>query len=121
MMSPQPIQKMSSRERFRETMRYGEPDRVPYFEEGIRQDVLDAWRAQGLAEDADISRMFPSDGRERIELELNPLTKLITRFTPVTDLKKFRRRMNLVGKIRWPRKWSKRLRAWQSRDHALML
>ena len=121
MMRPQPTGEMSSRNRFRETMRYGEPDRVPYFEEGIRQHVLGAWRAQGLAKDADISRMFPSDRRERIDLDLNPLSKLITRFTQMTDLKKFRRRMNLFGKIRWPRKWSKRMRAWQSCDHVLML
>jgi len=29
---------MNSRERFRETMGYGKPDRVPYFEEGIILD-----------------------------------------------------------------------------------
>ncbi len=39
MMCPQPTGDMSSRKRFRETMRYGEPDHVPYFEEGIRQNV----------------------------------------------------------------------------------
>ena len=121
MMRPQPTEEMSSRKRFKETMRYGEPDRIPYFEEGIRQNVLDAWRAQGLAKDADISRMFPSDRRERIELNLNPLPKLITRFTRITDLKKFRRRLNLFGKIGGSRKWSKNKRAWQSCDHVLML
>ncbi len=42
---------MNSRERFRETMEYGKPDRVPYFEEGIRDDVLSLWRRQGLAPD----------------------------------------------------------------------
>ena len=85
------------------------------------QTCFDAWRAQGLAKDADMSRMFPSDRRERIELDLNPLPKLITRFTQITDLNKFRRRLNLFGKIRWTRKWSKRMRAWRSRDHVLML
>ena len=51
---------MSSRERFRETMDYGRPDRVPYFEEGIREDVLMEWQAQGLAKAADLATMFPS-------------------------------------------------------------
>ena len=39
---------MNSRERFLETMRFGRPDRVPYFEEGIRKEVVRAWRKQGL-------------------------------------------------------------------------
>ncbi len=59
-MNPLPPEKMSSRERFRETMGYGRPDRVPYFEEGIRKDVLREWRTQGLARAADLSEMFPS-------------------------------------------------------------
>jgi len=37
---------MNSRDRFRETMNYGTPDRVPYFEEGIRKEVNRAWRKQ---------------------------------------------------------------------------
>ena len=36
---------MNSRERFLETMRFGKPERVPYFEEGIRKEVV-----QSLAE-----------------------------------------------------------------------
>ncbi len=39
---------MNSRERFHATMNFGHPDRVPYFEEGIREEVLSAWRAQGM-------------------------------------------------------------------------
>jgi len=53
-------------------MRYGAPDRVPYFEEGIRDEVIRAWRKQGLGRGADLSRMFPSDQREEIELDLEP-------------------------------------------------
>ncbi len=39
---------MNSRRRFLETMQYGTPDRVPYFEEGIRDEVLKVWHSQGL-------------------------------------------------------------------------
>ena len=45
---------MDSRERFFEVMHYGKPDRVPYFEEGIRKEVLKLWRKQGLPRGADI-------------------------------------------------------------------
>ena len=112
---------MSSRERFRETMGYGTPDRVPYFEEGIRKDVLRAWRTQGLAKDADLSKMFPSDFRERIEVDLEPRPKLIAKLDKIADLKKFHRRLDPLDKKRLPRRWSRRVRKWQSRDHVLML
>lgn len=121
-MNPQPTKKaMSSRERFRETMSYGKPDRVPYFEEGIRKDVLKAWRTQGLARDADLATLFPSDRRERIEVNLEPRPKFISRHDKMTDLKKFKRRLNPADKKRLPRQWSRRVRAWQNRDHVLML
>ena len=68
---------MTGRERFRETMCYGNPDRVPYFEEGIRKEVIRAWRKQGLPTDADLSELFPSDQRKRIDPDLEPRLKLI--------------------------------------------
>jgi|GEM_PF-1500566 hypothetical protein len=40
--SPRPQGEMTSAERFREIMRFGSPDRVPYFEEGIRDEVIKA-------------------------------------------------------------------------------
>ncbi len=63
---------MNGRQRFLETMQFGHPDRVPYFEEGIRDDVLKAWRKQGLAADADLGKMFISDLREEIDLDVYP-------------------------------------------------
>ena len=112
---------MSSRERFRQTMSYGTPDRVPYFEEGIRKDVLRAWRTQGLARDTDLATMFPSDHRERIEVDLEPRPKLLSRRDNITDLKKFSRRLNPSDKKRLPNRWPRRVRAWQARKHVVML
>ena len=112
---------MSSRDRFRETMSYGRPDRVPYFEEGIRKDVLRAWRTQGLASAADLAEMFPSDHRERMQVDLEPRPKLVAKLDKITNLKKFQRRLNPADKKRLPRKWSRCVREWQSRDHVLML
>jgi Uroporphyrinogen decarboxylase (URO-D) len=121
-MNPQPIQEaMSSRERFRQTMGYGKPDRVPYFEEGIRSDVLKVWRTQGLAKNTDLATLFPSDYRERIEGDLEPRPRLLSRLTRITDLKKFKRRLNPADKKRLPGSWPRRVRAWKTRDHVLML
>ncbi len=40
---------MNSRQRFLETMQFGHPDHVPYFEEGIRDDVIKGLAQTGFA------------------------------------------------------------------------
>ena len=61
---------MTNRERFLLTMRLGNPDRVPLFEEGIRDAVLRDWREQGLPSGKDLHQMFKFDRREEIETDL---------------------------------------------------
>jgi hypothetical protein len=102
-------------------MRYGSPDRVPYFEEGIRKDVIRAWRNQGLSRKADITEMFPSDQREVIEPDLEPSSKLKRWPTSRSELEELRRRLDPYKRGRLPMGWSKSVRAWQKRDHVLML
>ena len=63
---------MNSRERFQLTTQHGKPDHVPYFEEGIREDVLRAWRRQGLAAMANQAELFGTDQREEIDLDVDP-------------------------------------------------
>jgi hypothetical protein len=112
---------MNSRERFRETMGYGKPDRVPYFEEGIRDEVLSRWRAQGLAPDADLSQMFPSDRREELIVDLEPLPRPRKWPTSSPELDALRRRLDPDDPRRLPKRWAESLRAWKARDHVLML
>ena len=63
---------MNTRERFYETLHYGNPDRIPYFEEGIRPDVIAAWKEQGLRSEEELRQRFPADGREEIKLDVDP-------------------------------------------------
>ena len=112
---------MNSRERFRETMGYGKPDRVPYFEEGIRDDVLSRWRGQGLAPGADLSLMFPCDMREELIVDLEPLPQPRKWPTSSPELDALRRRLDPDDPRRLPRKWAESLRGWKARDHVLML
>jgi hypothetical protein len=112
---------MTSRERFLRTMRYERTDRVPYFEEGIRNDVIKAWRKQGLTKKADLSKMFSTDRREEIEVDLEPRPELKNWPTSGNELKVLRKSLDPDDPRRLPWKWSRQVRAWQSRDHVLML
>jgi len=121
MNSPQTTHKMSSRERFRKTMGYGTPDHVPYFEEGIRESVLKVWEQQGMSRAADLCQRFPSDQRERIEVDLDPRPDLRRWPATMAEVDKFQTHLNPDDKNRLPERWSKRVRDWQKRDHVLML
>ena len=112
---------MNSRDRFLETMRYGRPDRVPYFEEGVRKDVLKAWRKQGLAADADLAKMFTTDQREEIDLDVNPHPWPQRWPSALSDLKAYARSLEPDDRSRLPEGWKKWVPAWKQRDHVLML
>ncbi len=102
-------------------MRYGRPDRVPYFEEGIRDEVMKAWQKQGLPRDANLSQMFPSDQRDEILVDLEPLPKLNRWPSSRPELEALRRSLDPDNRRRLPSQWPKRVRAWRTRDHVLLL
>ena len=112
---------MTSRERFLKIMRYEKTDRVPYFEEGIRNDVIRAWRKQGLTKKVQLSRIFSSDRREEIEVDLEPRPELKNWTTIRNELEVLRKSLDPDDPRRLPRKWSRQVRAWQSRNYVLML
>jgi hypothetical protein len=111
---------MNSRERFRATMAGDPVDRPPLFEEGIRAAVLEAWRQEGLPADATPGDLFTFDRREELALDLEP-RGLAAWPTRPADLPAFRCSLDPDDPTRLPKDWSKRVRAWRERDHALML
>ena len=112
---------MNSRERFRETMRYGAPDRVPYFEEGIRDDVLRVWRRQGFKRRSDFEAIFRHDRREEIHPDLEPLPRLKRWPSGRKGLDRLRRRLNPEDSRRLPRSWNRQAEELNRRDHVVML
>ena len=112
---------MTSRERFAETMRYGQADRVPYFEEGLRDDVLERWREQGLPPDAELAELFETDRREQIPVDLEPRPRIERWPTSRADLKALRERLDPDDPERLPDDWAARVEAWRERDHVLQL
>ena len=112
---------MNSRERFLETMQFGTPDHVPYFEEGIRKEVLNAWRKQGLAADADLATMFTTDARDEIDLDVYPHPWPKRWPTTVAELEAFARRLNPQDPTRLPKSWSKSIQGWKQHEQVLMM
>jgi len=112
---------MNSRERFLQTMSYGSPDRIPCFDEGMREETLEAWKAQGLPLGVDLSRLFIIDRREEIEPEMRPLPALSRWPTTTAELDELRQRLDPDDPTRLPEDWTYRLHTWKSRQHVLML
>ena len=112
---------MTSRERFRETMRYGTPDRVPYFEEGLRDGVIENWRKQGLPADADLAAMFHTDRRDRVPLNIELRPGLDQWPSRRADLGEIRRRLDPEDPGRFPDNWAELVKAWRTRDYVLEL
>jgi uroporphyrinogen decarboxylase len=102
-------------------MRYGKPDRVPYFEEGIRDEVLRAWRRQGMSPEADLSQMFHTDRQEELQLDLDPRPAVKKWPSSRPELDAWRRKLDPYDPNRLPEDWPARIGAWRQRDHVLML
>lgn len=112
---------MTTRERFHATMHYGVPDRVPCFEEGMREEVLQAWRAQGLPAGAAPGDGFHIDRHEEVMLNLDPRPALEHLPVRAAELEELRQRLDPLDPGRFPADWASRVRAWRGREHVLFL
>jgi hypothetical protein len=112
---------MNSRQRFIESLAYGQPDRVPLFEEGIRDEVISAWRNEGLPGNAQFFSLFPVDAREEVALDVEPRPELSHWSNQRSLLEILRRRLDPEDPARLPADWSEKVKAWHRRDHVLML
>jgi hypothetical protein len=112
---------MNSRERFRITMGYGSPDRVPYFHEGMEEDVIQEWRKQGLSPDADLYEMFRFDRREEIEPDLEPHLRFRKWPSSMSELDRLKGALDPSERNRLPRRWNNLSKEWQTRDYPLFL
>ena len=112
---------MNSRERFLKSLAFGQPDRVPLFEEGIRNEVVTAWQNEGLPAGVQFSSLFPADKREELALDVEPRPNLNQWPNRSSVLGILRQRLDPDDPARLPADWAKRVEAWQKRDHVLML
>ena len=100
---------MNNRERFFETLHYGNPDRIPYFEEGIRPDVIAVWQKQGLPSEAALWERFPTDRREEIKLDVDPHPWFQKWPSTFKDFEKLRERLDPADPSRLPENWQPKI------------
>jgi hypothetical protein len=112
---------MNSRQRFLETMRYGSPDRVPYFEEGIRPEVIKSWRNQGLPPKTKLHELFHTD--ERIEVQTDVYPRPYPSHWPetISEVETLRKRLKPSDRSRLPKGWQEIIHANRKHDHTFML
>jgi len=110
---------MNARERFLKTMRFEKADRVPYFEQYIRDDTIERWRKEGLPRDAEITEYFSLDRREALPLKLS--LRETERFDyPVeneNDLNRLRKHLEKNLKDAYPPDWEKLVEKYKDRDY----
>jgi hypothetical protein len=97
---------MNGPQRFKTTLRFGKTDRVPFLEEGIRQEVIEAWREEGLPPGADLHSLFGLDPRLEIEPELDPLPYETPWPSSLADLATFRQHLKVDDPRRLPAGWA---------------
>ena len=112
---------VSDRMRFHETLRFGKPDRVPLFSEGMREKVLENWRSQGYLRERSLSEIFHFDLREEISFELPSnidYFELANRSEGLLWLE-----IALDSQIEdcMPTSWLENVARWNTRSHVLML
>jgi len=112
---------MTSRERFQQTMGYGRPDRVPCFDEGIREEVVQHWQTQGLAKEKTLADVFRYDRRREIIVDLEPRPQLKKFPATPADLRTFRKRLDPSDPARFSRNWEKFAQTCKQDDATLML
>ena len=112
---------MTSRERFLRTMQYAEVDRAPCFDEGLRPEVIVAWKRQGLADEEALWRTVAADKRETLETDLYPIPDIEIWPSAPEQLAIFEHRLDPLEENRMPKGFSEKIDAWRSREHALMM
>ncbi len=102
-------------------MRYGEVDRVPYFEEPLRDEVLEAWHRQGLPPGVDPVQRSRADRHTIIEPNLSPLPAPASWPKSSAELRQFENRLDPDARERMPEEWEDDVRRIHSGEEAVLL
>jgi hypothetical protein len=112
---------MNSRKRFLAILHGDRPDRPPLFPEGIREEALVQWRAQGLPPGRDLESLFTYDPFEQLDPDVYPRPEIADWSSPETLLPSLRKRLDADDPQRLPQDWNERVKGWRERSYPLFL
>jgi len=112
---------MNGRERFTAVMQYRSADRLPRFEEGIREEVQAQWEKEGLPVDVDLEEWFEYDVREEVEFNLEPFPKLNSFPVSAAEMAEYPSHLNPDDAVRRLENFVERAAGWQNRTYPLIL
>lgn len=112
---------MNSRQRFLAVLRGEQIDHPPLFPEGLRDEVVQAWRTQGLPQEAKLEDLFYYDPFEELDPDVYPSPEINDWSTPERLLPLLRERLDPADSQRLPGNWKQQVKKWKSRQHPLFL
>lgn len=116
---------MNARERFLATLRFGEPDRVPYYDQKIREETLERWYQEGLPRGVSVEEFFDLDRwelfgpREDVSLDLYMTPGFEGELKTRADFERLKRCYDPTSPERYPHDWDDHVRRWRDRDYPL--
>jgi hypothetical protein len=112
---------MNSRERFLAIVQGENPDHPPLFPEGIREEVLLAWKRQGLPAGTSLDELFLYDPFEQLDPDVYPNPEIADWSDPRSTLRTLRQRLDPGDPRRLPPNFSNLLKGWKDRQHPLFM
>lgn len=112
---------MDNRQRFYESLHYGAPDRLPYFEEGIRKDVLKAWKMHGHSIVGEARELFKADEKEEVKIDLIPIPRFRKWPKTFKELESLEKHLGEIKLKKVLPKWKKQIKRLKEREHVLMV
>ena len=110
---------LNPRERFVATLHFQRPDRIPFYDQEIREKTIARWYEQGLPKGSDPRELFRLEKWESVPLNLRMIPEFQGRFRSDKDLERLKESFDPDDESRYPSNWENLVRQWKERNYPL--